>query len=136
MKKSVLSIVAMMAMMITGSTAFAEGGTSITTLCNNGPAMYRYDLPRDEIGSISFRHSYTMGEGAQVDLERQLETVGSPICLSADSTTVHVINVGYGPGLAFDNYEGVIAFVEFIESETIAEVKRVEDAYGINTNGS
>ncbi|MFT5831902.1 MAG: hypothetical protein ACI9SY_000279 [Candidatus Paceibacteria bacterium] len=119
---------------------------SISSLCDNGPTLTLYQLPVDASGSISFAavsqfaNPWThdglpvasSGDSDEMRWENPLELevtpIGTPDCLSDDSTSVHRLLTSYGT-IDLPSEDMVKITIFYMERAAFDEGTRVEDAY-------
>lgn len=120
---------------------------SISMACNNGPKLVQYQLPTDANGLIDFAkvsllestelfNSLPTAESGDPQEVRwvpitdlDIVPVGSPICLTAGSDDIHLLQVGYGSGIPLGNKASVIQVIYAMERAAFAEGTYVEKAY-------
>ncbi|MFM2423968.1 MAG: hypothetical protein RLZZ70_357 [Candidatus Parcubacteria bacterium] len=105
---------------------------TFTSACG-GDVMFVYDLPRNDDGTIVFARTFDWIDGQQVDDNKLMQTSGSNICLPEGTGNVHRLRLGDGVEVDLPSRQAVTALVRFLEDESLAEIKRTEDAYGIKT---
>lgn len=104
-------------------TIVSAQSITVTTACGAGPVMYRYDLPRHPNGDIALTNSLELPSDGLPTIER----VGNLVCLAEDQEDIHVLNVGYGPGIAMPTYEDMIAIALILEGEATGAAGRAFD---------
>ena len=94
---------------------------ALTSACRSGPTMFRYTLPRDDQGNIAITNSL------DPNLLTEPVRAGSPICLAAGQETVHVLDIGYGAGIAMPTYADMLAVALTLEREANEAIIRAYD---------
>jgi hypothetical protein len=110
------------------TTALAE---TMVSGCGTD-VMFAYDLPRDDNDTIVFARSFDLAQGEMIDETKTMD-VSEVICLPEGSGNVHRLRLGHGVSIDLKSDAAVTELVRWLEDEALAEIRRTEEAYGIET---
>ena len=131
--KEVLPVAIAALLVSTPLSSMAEEFTLDRSVCNGGPALYVYELPRNDQGDVSlqfgpFEDAYKFDPALpQSEMDNlRLAAAAPPQCLDSGSN-IHLLLLGENTSVPPQSFEQVVTVLEALERESTDAALRALD---------